>query len=77
MTGSSGCNGYGSRNTKVSNGRLDMSQTAVTLMACAAPGVMEQEARFLALLNSTPEIRVDGDRLTLSDFTTTFTFVRS
>jgi heat shock protein HslJ len=77
VTGSSGCNGYGSRSARVSNGTLIMGETASSAMACMGPGVMEQEARFYALLNARPQIQVDGDTLLLTGQAMTMTFRRS
>jgi heat shock protein HslJ len=78
VTGSSGCNGYGSRSARVSNGTLIMGETASSAMACMGPpGLMEQEARFYALLNARPQIQVDGDTLLLTGQAITVTFRRS
>jgi heat shock protein HslJ len=77
VTGSGGCNGYGSRSARVSNGTLVMGQTASSAMACADPHVMQQEERFYALLNGQPQIQVDGDTLMLASATMTMTFRRS
>jgi heat shock protein HslJ len=77
VTGSSGCNGYGSRSASISNGTLIMGETASSAMACMGPGLMEQEARFYALLNARPQIQVDGDTLLLTGQAMTVTFRRS
>jgi heat shock protein HslJ len=77
VTGSSGCNGYGSRSARVSNGTLIMGETASSAMACPDPGLMEQEGRFYALLNARPQIQVDGDTLLLTGQAITMTFRRS
>jgi len=77
VTGSAGCNGYGSRSARVSNGTLIMGETASSAMACMRPGLMAQEERFYALLNGRPQVQVDGDTLVLTGPAMTMTFRRS
>ena len=66
LTGSAGCNryfaGYGAGQSSVA-----IEGIGSTLMACMDPGVMEQESRYLALLGSAAQFRIDGDQLVLSD----------
>ena len=76
VTGSAGCNGYGSRSARVSNGTLIMGETASSAMACVGPGLMEQEERFYAMLNARPQIQVDGDTLVLTGEAMAVTFRR-
>ena len=76
VTGSGGCNGYGSRDASIRDGRLIAGQMASSAMACMDSRVMEQEDRFYALLNSRPQVLVDGNTLVLTG-TTTMTFRRS
>jgi heat shock protein HslJ len=70
MGGTAGCNHYFGEYT-VDRSSLTMKGFGSTLMACLAPGVMEQESRYLALLGSATGFRIDGDRLTLADATGT------
>lgn len=65
VTGSAGCNGY--RATyEVEDGAITIGRVVSTRKNCPSPeGVMEQEARFLAALESATVIQVDGGRLDL------------
>ena len=47
VSGSSGCNSY-SGSYQVKGNKFSTSQMAMTLMACADAGMMEQEQEFLA-----------------------------
>ncbi len=65
--GSAGCNSYGGDYT-VDGNRLTIGSIGSTKMHCTEPaGVMEQETRYLNLLSTTAEYRIEGDRLTLID----------
>lgn len=65
VTGSAGCNtfmgGY-----KQEDGTITIGPLASTRKLCAEPaGVMEQEAQFLAALESAATYQLDGDMLHL------------
>jgi heat shock protein HslJ len=63
VSGSGGCNTYQGTYT-VDGESLTFGPLAATLMACSDPeGVMEQEAVFLAQLQSATGYRIDGDQL--------------
>ena len=64
--GNAGCNHYGGEYT-LDGAKLSTSSLFSTLMYCETPGVMEQEATFMAHLANATSYRVDGDRLTLTD----------
>ncbi len=67
ITGNAGCNHYGGQ--YLLNGtNLSVSSLFSTLMYCEKPeGVMEQEARYLGLLENVISYKVEGDRLVLLD----------
>jgi heat shock protein HslJ len=75
LTGSSGCNMYSARYT-VDGNRLIIGDLTSTRRACAAPGVMEQEAAYLAALGTVRAYRMQGTGLILqtSDGATAATF---
>jgi heat shock protein HslJ len=62
--GKAGCNGYGSA-YEVDGEKLVFREVASTLMACTAPGVMEQEAEFLGSLNDVERFELSDGRLQL------------
>ena len=63
--GSSGCNSYHA--AYVTDGQsLSMDLPVVTLMYCGEPEVMDQEARYLALLGAVGGYTISGDQLVLS-----------
>ncbi len=65
--GQASCNFYGAPMTITGN-RLDLGPIYMTEMLCLnVPGVMEQEARYLKVLQSVRTFQVDDDRLTLFD----------
>ena len=67
VTGNAGCNHYGG-GYLLEGTNISVSSLFSTLMYCGEPeGVMEQEARYLALLGNASSYRVRGDRLTLTD----------
>lgn len=70
ITGSAGCNhyfaSYGMKGTTITIG-----QAGSTEMYCTAPGVMEQESAYLALLGRAASVTAGNDRLTFADATGT------
>ena len=68
VTGTAGCNRYNAAYSAMdagnSSGSLGIGPAASTRMACLEPeGVMEQEAQYLAALESAATYSIDGDRL--------------
>lgn len=66
ISGSAGCNQYFASYT-LSGTSLQISQVGSTKMACGAPGVMQQESSYLALISQAKTFAINGDRLTLAD----------
>ncbi len=66
LAGSAGCNHYFATYA-LTGTSLSVGPVGSTKMYCNAPGVMQQEINFLALLNQTKTITIEGDRLTLAD----------
>ncbi|PKL61429.1 MAG: META domain-containing protein [Methanomicrobiales archaeon HGW-Methanomicrobiales-2] len=67
VTGSAGCNGYGG-DYRLDGTTLSVSSLVQTLKLCTEPeGIMEQEARFMDLLGSAAECRIEDDRLIITD----------
>ena len=65
--GNAGCNSYGAGYT-VDGANLTIEAPISTKMYCGEPeGVMEQENRYLTLLESVAGYRIDGTRLVLTD----------
>jgi len=65
--GQSSCNFYGASMTITGN-RLDLGPIHMTEMLCLnVPGAMEQEARYLKVLQSVRTFQVQDDHLTLFD----------
>lgn len=65
MTGSAGCNNYGGSYT-LEGGELTVNELVWTEMACMDPeGVMEQEQRYLSILNNATRLELEGGQLTL------------
>lgn len=62
--GSTGCNRF-TGSYEIGGAALRFGPAATTRMACPAPGVMEQEQRFLEALRLTTAYRIEGDVLTL------------
>ena len=62
VSGTAGCNSY---SAKYHGGgdQVVFSSPASTLMYCTGEGVMEQEGRFLSLLEQVRSYRIDGDIL--------------
>lgn len=66
LTGSSGCNTYQTGYT-VNGNAISIDAPAATGIFCAEPaGVMDQEARFLAALQSATAFRITGNQLELT-----------
>ena len=65
LSGSSGCNSYGGA-YRVQGQDLEVEDLFATLMACLGPeGILDQEARFLALLGEARDFELAGGRLTI------------
>ena len=58
-SGNSGCNSFTTSYTLASRERIDFGPVASTRMACAAE-IMEQEARFLAIVDAAASYSVYG-----------------
>ena len=61
VNGRAGCNSYGGK-AEINGAQLKISMLISTKMACMAPGVMEQESRYLNALEGATrgEVRHDG-----------------
>lgn len=67
VAGSAGCNRYFAA-YEISGETMTIGPAGSTKMYCGEPeGTMEQEARYLTLLESVAGYRIDGDRLDLLD----------
>jgi heat shock protein HslJ len=67
LAGSAGCNSYGGAYS-VTGSALTLTSIAATLRACAAPpGIMEQEAAYLAALGRVAQLNVTPQALLLLD----------
>jgi len=65
LSGNSGCNQYSGAYT-VNDGEITIGPLASTMMMCSDPaGVMDQEAQFLAALQSAASYRIEGNVLEL------------
>jgi heat shock protein HslJ len=64
VSGSAGCNRY-TATWRAEGKRLGFTPAVSTRMACAAPGVMEQEQAFLNALATVATMQFEGDRLEL------------
>lgn len=60
--GSSGCNSYGG-SYKIKGEKFTTDSIAMTLMACADSGVMEQEQAFLGYLQNAQTFKLSGEQL--------------
>jgi polar amino acid transport system substrate-binding protein len=68
MNGTAGCNNIVGQYA-TDNIQIDFTDINITNQFCTEPpGVMEQEARFLSLLDQTEEYRVEDDKLKLVRF---------
>lgn len=63
--GSTGCNEYGA-DYSIDGTQLNFGAIVQTERACLAAGVMEQEARYTALLGAVESFTLTDDRLVLS-----------
>jgi heat shock protein HslJ len=62
ISGSSGCNTFGG-SYKISGQKITTSSIAMTLMACADPGAMDQEQAFLGYLQDSPSFKLTAGQL--------------
>ena len=63
--GSAGCNSYGGR-YQVDGDAISFSEMVQTLMACEDEQVMEQEAQYLAALETASQFELSGDQLAIT-----------
>ncbi len=66
IAGSAGCNHYGA-GYALNGTNLTVSPPVSTKMYCGEPGIMDQETRYLTLLESVAGYSINGDRLDLLD----------
>jgi len=67
VTGSGGCNNYFA-SYQVNGNSLTVGQPGATSRFCPdPPGVMEQETRFLAALQSAANFRINGNQLEIQN----------
>jgi heat shock protein HslJ len=64
ISGSAGCNAFQGKYTRMDS-RLTIGPLAATRKVCAGEGVMDQERRFLAALESAASWALEGDVLNL------------
>ena len=64
VSGSAGCNQYGGPYTS-NDGNIAFGMLVSTRMACPGEGIMEQEAAYLAALESATTYAIDSDTLTI------------
>jgi heat shock protein HslJ len=65
LSGNAGCNTYSGSYT-ITGMQIKIGPLASTMMACSDPaGVMEQEAQYLAALQSAATYQIEGNRLKL------------
>ncbi|BCX04233.1 MAG: META domain-containing protein [Candidatus Roseilinea sp.] len=66
ISGNAGCNAFTGSYRLEDDGKITIGPLAATRKLCNAPeGVMEQEAQFLAALETAATYRIEGDRLQL------------
>ena len=64
VSGSAGCNTFTGTYTVGSGGTLAVGPLATTSTTCAEPeGIMDQEAAYLAALQSAAEFSIEADQL--------------
>ena len=63
--GTAGCNSYGGR-YQIDGDTISFSEIVQTLMACADEQVMEQEAQYLAALETASQFELSGDSLVIT-----------
>jgi heat shock protein HslJ len=68
ITGSAGCNHYFA-SYGLTGSAITIGQAGSTEMYCMAPGVMEQESAYLALLSRAASVTAGYDTLTFADAT--------
>lgn len=66
VAGSAGCNRYFA-SYEVNGTEMSIGPAGTTLMACMNEDIAEQERTYLALLNTTASLAIEGDRLSLMD----------
>jgi heat shock protein HslJ len=64
ITGFGGCNRY-TASYSIGDGTIEIGPAAATRKMCPQPGVMEQETRFFAALETAATYSIDRDRLEL------------
>lgn len=64
--GTSGCNTYNA-GYETDGQSLSVEVPVATMMYCGDPGVMDQESRYLSLLQTAAGYTVSGDQLTVTD----------
>jgi heat shock protein HslJ len=64
VAGSGGCNSY-TASVSLGDGTIEIGPAAATRKMCPQPGVMEQETRFFAALETAVTYSIDRDRLEL------------
>lgn len=63
--GSAGCNGYFA-SYQLAGDKLTLSPVGSTMMECPEPpGVMDQEFRFLSILENAERVQVENNKLTI------------
>jgi heat shock protein HslJ len=78
MSGTAGCNNY-SGPYKVDGSKITIGPLAATMMFCDNPaGVMDQEAQYLAALQSASTYQIEGNQMTMrtADDAMAATFIR-
>jgi heat shock protein HslJ len=66
VSGTAGCNTYFAR-YNLSGSSLSIGTIGTTKMHCGAPGVMQQENTYLALLGKVTTFTIEGERMSVSD----------
>jgi heat shock protein HslJ len=66
VTGSAGCNTYFARYNLTGN-LLSIGTIGTTKMYCSAPGVMQQESTYLALLGKVTTFNIEGEHMSVAD----------
>jgi heat shock protein HslJ len=70
VAGSAGCNQYSAGYTTTTSNGITIGQPTTTLMACES-NLMQQETRYLSLLQKATKFDISADQLTLSDISGT------
>ena len=66
VSGTAGCNGYGSTAVSVAGNTISLKDLAMTAMGCVDQAVMEQETSYFQTLAAASRIAVADGRLSLS-----------